>query len=249
MLATRHSFLIILLGFFQAALLSCAFGQTAATPSQRPPKVHLQILNGISPDPVDIAIDGQILFSDARPGQRFSAMGLPESKFQLAVIDKINGHRKTLQLDLEAGGCYTLLLAGDFQLLAPVSSEAPEAAPEVRVYSVVLSNKNEPGQAPVRVRLVNGLISESVKIQGPNNQQCSVAPMQMEVVSGLPPNLHMKASVGSAVRSLYLGQDPPVKNIAVVFYPSGDSFGFRAMTEYTPEGVAPEVEQEEERSP
>jgi len=186
------------------------------------------------------------MFSDAVPGQRFSAMGLPENKFKLAVINKQTGHKKTLQLDLEAGGYYTLLLAGDFKLLTPVSSETPEASPEVRVYSTVLNNKNEPGQSSVRVRLVNGLISDSVKIQGPNNQQCIIAPLQMEVISGLPSNLYMKATVGSAVRSLYLGQDPPVKNIAVVFYPSGDNFGFRAMTEYTPEGVAIDVKQKEE---
>ncbi|MFA7343880.1 MAG: hypothetical protein WC003_06220 [Terrimicrobiaceae bacterium] len=246
MRATGHSFFILLLGVFQAASPSCAFGQAPATPSQRPPKVHLQILNGISPGPVDVAINDQVLFADAGPGQRFSAMGLPENKFKLAVIDKKTGHKKKLQLDLEEGGYYTLLLAGDFKLLAPVSSETPDADPEVRVYATALNNKSEPGQSTVRVRCVNGLISESVKIQGPDNKQWIVAPMQMEVVSGLPPNLYMKASVASAVRSLYLGQDPPAKNIAVVFYPSGDSFGFRAMTEYTPEGVARDVKQKEE---
>jgi len=225
---------------FTVLTFSGLFAQTPVTGTgsdAKSPEVFLQILNGIAPDPIDIELEGKVIFPSMGPGQRISAFGLLTNKVKLVLVNKKTSARKTIPVDLEKGH-YTLIIAGDFQLI-PEGEKGKDGELPVRVFSSILSNGPTKSEPSVRVRLVNGLADKSILVKGPAGQEWTVSPMQMEVASALPEKLLLEASTdASSRRNLYLGQDSPPKNIAVVFFSSGQTFAFRAMTEFTPEGGA-----------
>lgn len=211
-----------------------AQGQPQPASAPQTPKAFLQILNGIAPGPIDIEVNGKPLYSGIGPGQRISAFGVPETDLKVSVIDKTTGRRKTVAAKLAEGEYHTLFLAGDFELLAPASADG-EAT--YRLFASVMKNDSNGSGNSVRVRLINGLSDKPIEVQGPNGEAWKVAPMTMEVAANLKPNLQLKAGLEKTVRQLYLSQEPPAKNLAIVFYKSGQSFAFRAMPESTAVGL------------
>jgi hypothetical protein len=211
----------------------------------RKPEIFLQILNGIAPDPIDIEVDGKIRYPGMGPGARISTFPLPSEKTKLVLIDKKSGNRKTLPLEL-AEGHYTLIVSGDFQPV-PGGEKLKEGELPVRVITELYSNLTTAARPAVRVHLINGVPDKAVVVKGPGGKSWKIEPMKLEVLSGLPEKLFLEASYEQgAKRSLYLAQESPAKNIAIVFYPAGQNLAFRAMTEFTPEGAAADKKRAEE---
>jgi len=205
-----------------------------AVPANNAPKCHFQILNGISPGPIDIYLDGKLIFPASPPGQRISSIGWPKNKFELRLVDAKSGREIKQNIKLPEGAYTTLILAGDFETLPGQKPLKPDGPPPVRATVQVFSNKLDGGESSVRVRFMNSFVDRSITVKSRNGKSWTIAPMSMTSASGLSGDLYLQAILGDNTQSLYLAQEPPAENISIVFFPSKESFGFRAMVETLP---------------
>lgn len=221
---------------FVLSLLGFPFFTQAqeAPPPVKAPQCHFQILNGISPGPVDIYLDGKLIFPASSPGQRISSLGWPSRKFELRLVEPKSRREIKQDIDLPEGAYATLILSGDFEILPQKKPTEADVPPPVRATVQVLSNQLDSGESGVRVRFVNGLVDRPITVKSRAGKSWTIAPMSMTSASGLNDDLYFQAVLGDKVQSLYLAQQPPAKNISIVFFPSQEGFWFRAMVETLP---------------
>jgi hypothetical protein len=195
------------------------------------PVAYMQILNGIAPHRVSVAINGQVLYPQLGPGARISSFPVRQPQMQVTVTKLEGGEQKTFDLDFAKPGYYTLCLIGDFSKLPAVRSADGAMKENYKVGAPLLPNSPSGGDK-VNVRLVNGLTDAPVRLSKGNELLCEAAPGKVAVAESLPAaDLLLQATDGRAKTDMAIAQDPPARNITVVFYQGADRLRFRAMTE------------------
>lgn len=193
------------------------------------PASHVQILNGVSPMPINLSVNGQPLYPGLTPGARISSFGIEKNELEISV-SKNELAKKDFMLKIPRRGFYTLVLIGDFEPLPPVKQPNDKSLPDYRVNALLLPNEKPLGQT-VQVRVVNGSNDGNLKITRDNVTQVEVPAGQVDVATSQPAALLLKALSGDWATDLYLAQEPPAANITVVFWPDEKGMSFRAMTE------------------
>jgi len=237
----RLSHIVLLISVANIGLAFCQTN-TEAT-ANKSPKCHFQILNGISSGPVDIFLDNKLIFPSSTTGQRISSLGWPSEKFEVRLVDKNSNREKKQVIELGEGNYATLILTGDFQPLPKAENAKPDDPPEVRTFIHTLSNKLEPGEGSIRVRLVNGLVDKPVTVKAGDGKTWTIPPLKIVSATSLPQELRLQASLDNKDTALYLAQKQPAKNISVVFFPANGGLGFRAMVETTPETIKADAQE------
>ena len=193
------------------------------------PAAHVQILNGVSPMPINLSVNGQPLYPGLTPGARISSFGIEGGELEISV-SKSEEDKKDFMLKIPRRGYYTLVLIGDFEPLPPIKQPNGKPLPDYRVNALLLPNEKPLGQT-VELRAVNGSNDGSLKITRDNVTQVEVPAGQFGVAASQPSALLLKALSGDWTTDLYLAQEPPAANITVVFWPDEKGMSFRAMTE------------------
>ncbi len=223
--------------------LVCAFavcsGGASAQPSGVPagaseaqtalPAGYLQILNGISPMPVTVSINGQPLYPGLTAGARISSFGLQDEEVKISV-SKSDTEKKDFTIKFPRKGYYTIVFTGDFKRLPPVKNPDGSSTPDFRVRARLFQNEKPKGQT-VEVRVVNGSIDDGLTISRDNQTQVEVPADEAGVARDQPAALFLKAVSGDWTSELFLAQEPPAANITIVFWPAEKGMSFRAMTE------------------
>jgi len=195
------------------------------------PLAYVQILNGIAPHRVSVAINGEELYPQLGPGARISSFPVSQPKMQVTVKKLEGGEHKTFDLDFDKPGHYTLCLIGDFSKLRPVQGADGATKENYKVAAQLLPNSPSDGDK-VNVRLVNGLTDAPVSIFKGNQLLCEALPGKVAVAKSLPAaDLLLQATDGRAKTDMAIAQESPAQNITVVFYQGTDRLRFRAMTE------------------
>lgn len=195
------------------------------------PVAYMQIINGIAPPRISVALNGQLLYPQLGPGARISSFAVRQSQMQVTVKKLPDGEQKTFDLDFSKPGYYTLCLIGDFSELKPIRGVDGMMKRNYRVAALLLPNSPSGGDK-VNVRVVNGLTDATVRISKANEFLCQAGPGKVAMAEGLPAsNLLLQATDGRAELELAIAQKPPARNITVVFHQGADRFRFRAMTE------------------
>lgn len=206
-----------------------------------PAKSHLQILSGVVPNPVDIFINGKLVFPDSTVGQRITAMELQEPRGEVLLIEKQTGKRHKLPFVFKSGSYNTLIVAGDFQ---PLDPQVPGKGN--RIVHRFVENKFQSRAKTVTVNIVNGLWTSSVKVFPKGGQTQEIPPLEGIELRGLPSQLILDAVLQGKKRTLYLAQPEIVRNLALVFFPTPAGLGFKAMMEVTSAANAEEEKMAEQ---
>jgi hypothetical protein len=219
--------------FFFALAASVAVAQEASETEDggEKPVAYMQILNGIAPHRVSVALNGEVLYPQLGPGARISSFAVRQPQMQVTVTKLEGGEQKTFNLDFAKPGYYTLCLIGDFSKLSPVSGADGVMKENYKVAAPLLPNSPSGGDK-VNVRLVNGLTDAPVRLSKGSEILCEAAPGKVAVAEALSAaDLLLQATDGRAKTDLAIAQEPPARNITVVFYQGEDRLRFRAMTE------------------
>jgi len=217
--------------FIPVAFFAVALAQEPTSP----PQSYLQILSGVVPNPVDFVINGKLVFSGATAGQRITAIGIPDHKGEIVMIEKQTGKQLKMQFEFKKDSHNTLIVAGDFQLRDPRSSDAG-----FRLVYRFIENQYQAQSKFVTANILNGICDESVKVSAKDGKEQLVGPIDAVKLSGLPADLMLSAQAYGKKRTLYLGQQGIVRNLALVFFSTPAGMGFKAMAEVTPAATTEE---------
>lgn len=221
----------LLLTFFLALVpTGVLWAQTPAPETQEKPACYLQILGGIQPNPVDFLIDGKLVFPEAAAGQRITGIPLSSTKGEVTVRDKVFGKDLVIPFNFKANTQNTLLIAGSF-----TPEKITDETKSEPIAFLLGENSMPADPRRVSISILNGSKSDSVSVAEKGGNPIKINPLQSATMSNLSTELVLQASFGGSQRNLYLGQEGSVRNLALIFFPNGETVGFKAMVCQVPE--------------
>jgi len=194
---------------------------------------YLQILNGISDGPVDISIDGEVIFPSALPGQRITSVGLKSLEGEISIKKQPNGLEAKFPFKLKTGSYNTLILGGDFTRIKIEDSNSP-----LRLHHQFIENVFERNSSDIQVNFLNGLVDSEIRIFSTDNEVVRLAPLSSAGVKVSGVDLILTCKSNGKTRKLYLAQTGVFRNLAIVFFPTSLGLGFKAMVEHTAQAAA-----------
>jgi hypothetical protein len=203
--------------FAVAALTALAFNGRAYTESP-PGTASVQIVNATSVPAISLKINDSLVYGTFPQGKKSADAPVPVLEAVYEAEDKRTGSRaRSEKITYEPGAYQSLVILGDFSTPAPAPSGNPagENAPVANVGFQVFSH--EATKPPVRLRIINGMPSKTLKFAG-GAVELVIKAGDHAVLENQPAIAQYAATVDGASIPVLMRQEGLIRNALIVFY-------------------------------
>lgn len=207
------------LAFFWAGSL------VGADPSA-PPTTQVQIINATSVPSISLSVNGKNSYPDFPQGLYTADAPIATLNARYRALDPKSGASvESAEFKYDANARQSLVILGDFSLSAApgtLAQPGPKAPPPDKPFppSVIFrlySHSSEPGDSPVRLRVLNGMPGKTLKFSS-REETREILPGFDYEFKKQPPLYEYTAEVDGKPIPVFMRQEDVVRNAMVIFY-------------------------------